>query len=466
MQKMTRSNEEQKRGMSRRQLLQWMGGSATGLLVAACVPAAPSGQQPATSGGDAATGEESTTIELWTGFGQGRMADAMSGAVSRFEEETPGYTVNHLVVPWGEIADKTVASVAAGNPPDVYRGWAWMVGEYAPIGGLTPLNAFIEAHDVDLTDFWEPTLEQMQYQGEVYGMSISTMVDLLYYNKDTIRDAGFDPDDVPTALEGWEEIGAAATVVSGSGELERIGFVPFIPTANIFGWGAAFGATFWDAETGTVTADHPAMVRVLEWFKGYGDRYGAEQLQAFITSYGGNNFGRNTPQGAYYTGLLSIWNQASWLINDMREYGPDVDFGITSLPSPSDVTDGKPGKLQANLYFVPTGAKNAEGGFLFANFMSSSPWVALNKAVPDAVTPSRRSLANLPEVEEAAPWITLARDEVLPFAMAQPSMPAVDFYQQLLSEAYQNVLFNDADPATVLADVTERTQREVEKRSE
>jgi multiple sugar transport system substrate-binding protein len=446
--------------MNRRQLLKGMGIGTIGVALAACAAPAPGAGTAAEAGGTAA---EESSVEIWTGFGQGRMADAMAGAIDKFAEEQPEFTPDHVIVPWGEIHDKVIANTAAGNPPDSYRGWAWIVGEDAPIGALTDLTEFVEATDVPADDFWPATWEQMQYQGRFYAMSISTIVNLFFYNKDRLSEGGFDPENVPSTLEEWEEIGHALNEVDDSGDIERVGFIPLIPSADPHNWLPAFGAEIWDPDTNTVTIDNERTLQMLEWYQSYNERYGAETIGAFRTAYGGNNFGRNSPEGLYYTGQIAIWTTGSWLFNDIGEYGPDLNFDVTRVPAPASAGNGKPGKLNANMYFVPNGAKNVDGGFAFANFMSSSPWVALNKAVPDSVTPSRISNATDPEVEAASGfWLTFARDEILPNAWAVPNMPGINFLAQQLTEAIDTIAFNGVDPQAELTALAARVQDEVD----
>ncbi|HLH72006.1 MAG TPA: extracellular solute-binding protein, partial [Chloroflexota bacterium] len=378
---------------------------------------------PATQGNTASGGKQ--TVEVWTGYGQGRMATAREDAINHFNQTNPKFEAKHVLVPWGNIHDKVIAATAAKNPPDVYRGWSWIVGTDAPIGGLTQLDDYIKAEtNFNLDDFWPPTLYQMKYQGKIFAVSCSTIVNLLFYNKDRMQQAGLDTTSLPTDLEGWEAYGSKMMEMNG-GRLAKIGFIPFIPPSDaysLFNWGAAFGGTFYNDDTSKVTANDPANVKVLQWFKTYADKYGAANIQAFVSSYGGNNFGRNTPDGVYYTGLLAIWNIGCWNYNDMKEYGPKVNFGVTKMPMPKGV-QGKPGQLNANMYLVPKGAKNPEGGFAICKFMSSDPWVAANfEGVPDSVPPSRQSLATSGEVAKLAPWFSLMIDalhQALPF----PSMP-------------------------------------------
>ena len=453
--------------LSRRDLLRWAGMSSAGVALAACAPAtAPQTAAPADSAEMAASAEP-TSVEIWTGFGQGRMAEAMTGAIERFATENEEFQPDHVIVPWGEIHDKVIANTAAGNPPDSYRGWAWIVAEDAPIGALTDLTDFVSAADVPKDDYWPATWEQMQYQGKFYAMSISTIVNLFFYNKDRMSEGGFDPENVPSTLEEWEEIGHALTETSDNGAIERIGFISLIPSTDPHNWLAAFGADVWDAASTTVTVNNERTLRLLNWYSSYNERYGAENIQAFRTAYGGNAFGRNSPEGLYYTGQLAIWSIGSWLFNDIGEYGPDLNFDVTSIPSPGDITDGYPGKLVANMYFVPKGAQNVEGGFAFSNFMSSSPWVALNKAVPDSVTPSRISNALDPEVEKASAfWLPFARDNILPNAWAVPNMPGIGFLSRQINEAIDEIAYNGMAAEAALEALAARVQEEVDTKLE
>ncbi len=446
------------RPLSRRDFLKAAGVSAAGAAAAAnvtLIAAAP------VSNGAA---QDGAMVEVWTGFGQGRMATAMEGAIEQFMAENDGYTVDHVVVPWGEIHDQVIAATAAGDPPDSYRGWAWIVPDDAAIGALTPLREFIETEQVDLSDFWEPTINQMTYQDEIYAMSISTIVNPLFYNQDRMREVGIDTENLPTDLEGWEALGDQMTEVADNGEIQKVGFIPQIPNANIYHWLAAFGGEVWDADSQTASVNTPEMQELFNWYKSYSDRFGIENIQAYASTYGGNGFGRNTPEGVYYTGLLAVWTIGSWLFNDMNEYGPEVDFGVAKVPGPAGAENYRPGSLTANMYFVPQGSSNPKGGFDFATFMASSPWVAINKAVVDSVTPSRKSLAELPEVEESAPWIPLMRDEVLPFALPLPSMPAVNFMNRTLQESLDEVQFGNMDIEEALTDAERRIQREVDNK--
>ena len=220
-----------KKQVSRRDMLKMLGGSAAGASLAKI--AGLGGSAAALLQGMPAGAQ--TKVEIWTGFGQGRMADAMQGAIDNFAVENPEFAPEHIIVPWGEITDRVIAATAAGSPPDVHRGWSGTVGN-AAIGALTNLQPYVDAQNVDLSDFWPATLDQMKYQGDVHAMSISTIVQFLYYNKDRMREVGLDPDSPPSTIAELDEQGAALNDVADDGTINRLGFAPTVPGLQIWDW--------------------------------------------------------------------------------------------------------------------------------------------------------------------------------------------------------------------------------------
>ena len=206
------TEQERNESQSKQIILKMLGGSAAGVSMAKI--AGLGGAAAALLQGMPAGAQ--SRVEVWTGFGQGRMADALTGSLDQFNMSQSEFTAEHIVVPWGEIHDRVIAD------EDSYRGWSWIVGD-AAIGALTNLQPYVEAANVDLMDFWPATLNQMQYQGDVHAMSISTIVQFLFYNKDRMREGGLDPDSPPTTIADLDEQGAALNEIGDDGEILRLG---------------------------------------------------------------------------------------------------------------------------------------------------------------------------------------------------------------------------------------------------
>ena len=169
-------------------------------------------------------------------------------------------------------------------------------------------------------DFWPATLNQMKYQGDVHAMSISTIVNFMYYNKDRMREGGLDPDSPPTTIAELDAMGAELNEIADDGEILRLGFSPTLPGKQVWEWGAAFGSQYWDDPKAISPWDEEAWVELLNWYKSYGEQFGVENLAGYASTYGETAFGRNSRK-ASYTGLISFWVIGSWLFNDMGEYG-------------------------------------------------------------------------------------------------------------------------------------------------
>ena len=108
----------------------------------------------------------------------------------------------------------------------------------------------------------------------------------------------------------WAYLARGALLIIYVSWLLAIGFSPLIPSKYLVAWAATRGGELWDPNTQKCIANDaknkPIFVDLFKWYKKYTDKYGAEEMQSYITSYQGNNFGRNTPEGVYYTGRLAI----------------------------------------------------------------------------------------------------------------------------------------------------------------
>lgn len=453
-------------GESRRRLFartaRWMiAASATGLGAAmgACGPLR-AGQQPGAT-------REVRTLEVYTGFELhgGRMGEAIAKVVRYFNETVgpkQGYGVQHTTVPWGEMNTKVQTVVAAGTPPDAFRGWSHSIPILAPASALTVLDPFIQKDkDYNVADIWPSTVELTRWLDKTVGAPISTQVDFAFFNKGLLRQVGLNPDRTPADLDGWTEWGEKATELGADRSIVRAGFLPPL-TGDPQTYGVVFGGRFYDPQAQRVTLLHPGVLRMLEWMKTFVDRYGPGPIEAFRAAYSAANWGRFSKDGAFYIGRFAIWVFPVWLYNDVREFGPGVDFSVLPVPSPKGL-QAPPGAIRVNEYFMPAGAKRPEGGWLFLKYMSKDPYVAEHKVLVDSVPPSRRSLASERRFEAQAPWLKMARDDILPKAIA-PMVPDLGVLGGPLGRAVAAVRAAEKAPRQALEDAQQEAQADLEEK--
>lgn len=119
------------------------------------------------------------------------------------------------------------------------------------------MTDYLQAEGVPEDDYWPVTWNQIQYRGRFHAMSISTIVNLWFYKKDRMSESGNDSETAPGALEKWEEAGRAMTEMDDNGQVERIGFIPPIPSLDPHDCLGTFGADVWDDGSATVNLETP-----------------------------------------------------------------------------------------------------------------------------------------------------------------------------------------------------------------
>jgi multiple sugar transport system substrate-binding protein len=418
-----------------------------------------SGQAPS---GAAATGEAGGTVKFWHGFQSGRMGDAMKAAVAEFERQNPNIKVEQTLVAWGEIVQKTLTAVAAGDPPDVFRAWAWVVPAWGPEGALTPLDDFIERDKAEWKpdDFWPVTLEQSRWDGKVMGVSPSTIASgVMFYNREVFREVGYDPDKPPQTIADFDAYARKMTKVQG-GRVVRYGSLPWV-RSNVWAWAYAMNnQKLYDVANKKITLDNPGYLDVLSWFDSYAREYGREQVTEYIEAASDGQFGRWNPQGPFYVGQIALWFSGQWFYNDIREYAPNFDFGMAGLPARAGGNPGSSGVV-ANFYFMPKGARNSEGGWELLKFLSS-PYFMMTLVKLDAVTPSRKSVASDPAFAKGDEWVNDTREMILK-GYAFPPMPGSQKFNDLMGQGIDDVVYGKRTPAEVLKDVQTQVQKEIDR---
>ena len=138
--------------------------------------------------------------------------DTIEDNVRQFEAANPGIKVNVTDYTWPDYHDSVVLRFRGGTTTDViYGGQDWLPG-WAAAGYLYPLDELardkVEAYKKDLAGF---TIDDMTYEGHLYGLPYYADTISFIYNQRILKDAGID---VP---ETWEEVADAARKLKANG---------------------------------------------------------------------------------------------------------------------------------------------------------------------------------------------------------------------------------------------------------
>ncbi|MBJ7604639.1 MAG: ABC transporter substrate-binding protein [Candidatus Dormibacteraeota bacterium] len=145
------------------------------------------------------------TITFWHAMHGGSQKPTITQLADQFNSSQSLVKVNLVdQVDYPTLLSKTVASIAAGQPPTAaqcYTGWA---DQYNKKKALADITQFINAKDGfsqgDLKDFFAPMLNDGKLNGKQYTIPFNKSVYVLYYNEEMFKEAG-----LPAPPKNWDE---------------------------------------------------------------------------------------------------------------------------------------------------------------------------------------------------------------------------------------------------------------------
>src|SRR4051794_11116799 len=117
-----------------------------------------------------------------------------------------------------------LSSVASGQPPEIIYANRDQIGTFASRGAIMPLSDCIKGEGIDTSVFNQSALDQVTFDGTVYGVPEFNVVQIIQANADLLRKAGVTLDDVNGS--DWTALAAANKKLmrSSGGKVSVIGF--------------------------------------------------------------------------------------------------------------------------------------------------------------------------------------------------------------------------------------------------
>lgn len=176
-------------------------------------------------------GKESNTsqgkVELkfatWAGAQELKELQAI---VDELNSKSTEYEIKVMSIP-SDYYVKIQTMIAGDTAPDLM----WLSQEYIP--AYADMGAILDITDmakndsqIDIDDFYKPTLETAKYEGKLYGYPWISQPVIMYYNKKLFDEAGVQ---YPTDDMTWEEFVEAGKKLTkdtnGDGKADQYGFI-------------------------------------------------------------------------------------------------------------------------------------------------------------------------------------------------------------------------------------------------
>jgi len=296
---------------------------------------------------------------MWTS----NWADVVNRIVDRFNRSQDRYEVVPLIVPPTSGSLKTLIASVGGDAPDCMGQWDPVIPAWVERGALTPLEELMTPKEwQDVRYRMYPAVREIgTYKGHFYGLSTGMNIWAIYYRPSHFLEAGLDPNRFPETLEELESLADRLYRYDAAGRLLRIGFL----TEWLAQWIAVFGGSLYDPQTNRLTLCHPRNIEALAWLTRHSDRYGFERLLQFRAGLP-STFAADWP---FLSGAYSIVVDGQWRVEQLRQYGPEVDYRTVPIPPPRG---GQPLACWSNGNFmiIPRTARNKEGAMAFIRFWS------------------------------------------------------------------------------------------------
>jgi multiple sugar transport system substrate-binding protein len=323
---------------SRRKFLQGLGMAAAGVAVAACQPKTVVVEKEVTKVVEKEVEKivketvivekmQPVEIDMW-----GWTGPIWESVVNEFQAQFPYITVNLSELGENVFGDqKFLTAVAAGKGPSVAVQNKHTFAQFAAKGMYTDVTPYFDADGYDRDDYFSMQLNEVTWDGKIYGLPRWGAVRYLHWNREHFREVGLDPDTPPTTWAELEEYAAKLNKKDSSGNFERIGFVPYL-AGNSWMWlyGGLNKAPSLTPDKRTVLCDDQRWIDALEWLVNFYDNHigSFELANAFSEGISSAGMGE-----LFDAGKMSLSADGDWAVA-RRIRNPDLDWDVAPMPIP------------------------------------------------------------------------------------------------------------------------------------
>lgn len=310
----------------------------------------------------------------WWGFDVQETNPLAAARVEAFRAAYP--TIELEIVP-ERTDEKLLTAVASDSVPDLVWQGRFATASWASRDVFMPLDDFIARDGFDTSRFYEAAMQEVTYEGKIYGIPGGMDVQILYVNLDHLAEAGVDPAAIDTA--NWDQLTALGSqLLKRNGDVvERWGFDHKMQGGFIHTWAGANGGDFINDDGSEVTFDDPKIVETLDWgVRAYEAQGGFQTYEAVASSWAGDE--------QFAQGQVAMTMYQSWMLTGiLARVNPALNFRV--LPVRRRDGDGVFSIAGGGGWFILAGAQDPEAAWEFIKFMhSDETWLIGANAVKQA----------------------------------------------------------------------------------
>jgi multiple sugar transport system substrate-binding protein len=405
------------------------------------------------------------TLTLWSTFGDTEVVEAFQPIIDKCEADNPWLTIDYVAK--DGMATAFAAAAEAGDVPDIIQAdFSGGLAKLEAAGAVYPIDEFASRDNFDWDQFVPGSVKLVTFNGKKWGIPLSVDTAGLFFNQDTLDEAGLE---VPTSFEELSAAAEALLVQNPDGSIERIGWVPDVGDGSFaVPTGLLFGAKLFSEDGTQVTVNTQEWIDALNWQRSFYEPFGDyENFARFVGGFGSYD----SAQNFFITGQVPLYLEASYFTTWPERFGngQPANWGVAPFPGPDGVTDA--GELaiigSGNAFYVPAKATDPEASWIAASCMATATQQIADFEVVVGNIPANKAALDIFETVEVAripaykTFIDLAKSSN---AVVPNSAVIIETaYDQMtaLALAYRRGDFSEAELPQQLADLQARLEDEL-----
>lgn len=370
----------------------------------------------------------------------------------------PGLTVDARSVPSAVDGDATpvITAVRGGDAPDVWYMDRFTGAQYAAIGLLEPIDDLIAQYEQPgfTDDYLGFGLDELTYDGHLYGLPVGTDVRALYYNKTLLRDAGIDTDELdpkngPPTIDRVLAMSEKVTKKDGGGNYTQMGLVPWMDQGWGYTWSVGTGASYFSDSACSLDLTSAPVVEAFQLLYDWGKQAGWSQVNAFTNSYQPPTNAAPS-QSAFLAGKTAFSIQTSTTVFGLAKYAPDLEYGHTFIPVFHE--GDQPYTWSGGFSVVaPKGSQLTREVWELMTFYGGKPGQQIFMPATKSL-PTLKSLADYQPLADMRSFI-----DQLAYTTSRPPIPVSSLWWDALVQVHSAMKIGSQTPASAL----ERAQARV-----